>query len=613
MKEIDEYPEYKMHPFFKMMPRPLRKFVFRYCNTTVMLILGVIIFLIIIPVLTQRNLNINPYGMNNITKLDGRYITLIKHKTSNLLQPLTISFRKNVLESFTPYKRNSDDKCINRTVYNIELSRYLGLNPYEEDLSIERFLIVGNESDIGYKVSKLVQNPLQIGCQNFIDFASSDVSKILNTVKITHAVVNCPIEMMTYSEANYIRGISRFFKINDIKFAFVLDNIPSDEISKVITDYKGQVIIKPQIVSDKGLLTEALSDCLRSHHTEITIPSDETQITDLLDTQIANFVLNQINSTNNREPLIVIEGDNLMSLKKAIKMYANADDKCSISYSFSNMRDSQTNLKYKMVHLEGTQNPLSKIEVPDITYFVNETYMSFVVVFENQTSRALKLLNNIANHVSNYKIRDFEVILVGTTKFENIPLEIQGHATQILYNQPLTLTEAKNIGIHRSKGRFVCVIDANTQLRDLFFHAISMHDFNPYFLYKSVITQELKDYKFKLMRHIAHYENERFGDGFYLASRTFWNAVGGFPELGEYDSDNILVAKAMKLIPGYGIYNLDKFISMQESYVRKFNFIDKSEVYVQDFFCYGESKSLSKLYDIFKWGHPYDEFDEIIL
>ncbi|EAY03338.1 hypothetical protein TVAG_173840 [Trichomonas vaginalis G3] len=618
MKYIDPDPEYKMHPFIKNLPRPVRKFVLKYCNSTTLLILGVIVFLIIIPVLTQRHISELPYGINNVSKIDPRYSTILKYKHSNLLSPLSIYFRKSILDSFTPYVQNSDDKCINRTNYAFEQSRLLGINPYEKNLSDNYFLIIGSNTEIGSSLEHYAKNEhiptIGIGCQNFLDFSSSYATRILKTVRITRGVVSCPVDQIMHNDDQYIQGISRYFKSNNIPFTFIFEKIPNDSISKIINDFGGQIIKQPNLLSNKNLASQAYHDCLKSHHSEVTLPLEDEFLWNIHDFQFCKFVMEQLDSKSNRDPYIIVEGSKKLNLKKAIKDFANPNGKCSISFYYGKEKDYQTFLSYKVHKIDGQPNAFNNFaKNMDNEVVKRPPYISFVIAFQNETSRTQKLLNSIANNVNEFKINDFEVILVGNDKFEYLPLELQGHTTQIKYNIPMNLIEAKNVGLFRASGEFIAVVDANVLLRDIFFQAIKMRDFNPYVLYKSVVTTDLKEYKFKFMRNIAQYSLEKYGDGFFMASKLFWESVGGFPEFENYDTDNFLISKAMKLIPGYGLYNVDKFVSIQDSYLRKMKFVDDSDSFVRDLFCWGESKKLSKKYDLFTWGHQSYKFDELIL
>jgi hypothetical protein len=105
-----------------------------------------------------------------------------------------------------------------------------------------------------------------------------------------------------------------------------------------------------------------------------------------------------------------------------------------------------------------------------------------------------------------------------------------------------------------------------------------------------------------------------FAGDFLLASRQLWESVWGFNEIpANLNVDAVFLAKFLKLIPGYARFFIHPITIHQWHEANNWSgaAVRNVDVVMEEIACVGESKSLGKNFDIYKWGQLGEEFREV--
>ncbi|OHT12817.1 hypothetical protein TRFO_17168 [Tritrichomonas foetus] len=265
--------------------------------------------------------------------------------------------------------------------------------------------------------------------------------------------------------------------------------------------------------------------------------------------------------------------------------------------------------KYFMLYLEKTVDqllPLTPIEVVIVDYATESSRDPLRTLFDFQNSNKRKII-----------IRFIEVPVSFHSNLDNIKV-------------PFLEYYAKNIGIRRSKGKFVLAMNPDSLLSIEFLDLVSKKSFNEGFLYLSTRidmneneTREnaLEKLKFHKKNHKMDYIRINFdfewgfGD-FQMLSKQMWFAIGGFDQLPTNTYvDNLLFAKMLKILPGAFQMNLPTPILHQYhhhvSSKRPHN-LDIIKNAMKDYEKYGQFRQMNGEPDSENWGFPDEDFNEVI-
>jgi hypothetical protein len=222
------------------------------------------------------------------------------------------------------------------------------------------------------------------------------------------------------------------------------------------------------------------------------------------------------------------------------------------------------------------------------------------------------------------------------------------------YDSKLSFFEyiAKNIGIRRSRGRFVLSTNPDNILPSTFFELVASQDFSEGILYRSLrwdtrdgtfdgatvedvwqaagepwrlsefdVKQRCQygENRFSVSNTVQKFVDQAFpcgGGDFLLASRRLWDTVWGFNELpANPNVDAVFLAKWMKLIPGYARYFIQPVNIHQKHHKSNVmrQAVNDLDVVMEEIACVGESKALGKNQDNYKWGLYGEAFPEVLV
>ncbi|OHT16800.1 hypothetical protein TRFO_12866 [Tritrichomonas foetus] len=679
----------KMPIYLKMLPRPAQKFFLRYLTSPVLLVVGILVFLVLIPLLLQDRIDLASNGINNILILDPRYKELIYNLPKNRWFDLTVQYRREKLNQFTPYKTINKTKCIDRENYLFEFSRLAHLDPYKDDLSQPHTLVVGDKTDVGKSLISQLKNrniPVaHFGCQNSIDFSTYEAQKILEHVNISRAIVTCPMDFPKYSTTDglqsvkksygiYIRGLFRYFQFRKIPFILAIPDPVEGEHETVSTMFEGKIVKFPLLMGPDSLVSHTMKECAISGKSRIEIRGN-VSFCELTADQVADYLIE-----NNKIPMRThIIGSMSLSPQEILERINKENPKCNVTIVDSPHSSNKSPLTYTKVTLSGSQDEITKSLQQTDSSDTENPYLSIVVVGRHDNfsngfeTRTQNFINSIGKGLERHPLANIELVFVDyatpsdqtplsstfifpdtlkdRTRFINIPVERHLQLQKKL-NSTLSFFEyiVKNAGIRRAKGKFVLSTNPDNIFPSTFFQLVEQEDFNEGVFYRSIrwdtrdhtfddITIDdlyqamgepwrLKSFDVKQRCHqgssrfLISDSSQRFldqaypcgGGDFIMLSKEMWEASWGFDEVpANPNVDAVFLAKFMKMIPGYARMFLHP-INMHQKHEKK-NVMRKAvndhDVVMAEYACNGESKSLGKIYDNYKWGFAGEEFEEV--
>jgi hypothetical protein len=277
----------------------------------------------------------------------------------------------------------------------------------------------------------------------------------------------------------------------------------------------------------------------------------------------------------------------------------------------------------------------------------SEPYLSIVVVGHPRQA----FLDALGKGLERIPLARVELVVVEAVgeigPLSSVPARLRGR-TRII-QVPTNFSSvglARNVGIRRAKGRFVLSTSPATILPSDFFELVAAEDFTEGILYRAArwaVAEHLpanftidelwqtmgepwrlggSDAEVKCAvgahRLVVANSSQKFLDearpcgagDFLLASRQLWDVVWGFTE-GPKSADALLLAKFMKLIPGYA----SQFILPVTAHLKQQaeGEAHNLQAVIEELACAGESKTLGNNYDTHKWGQPGEGFDEILV
>lgn len=682
---IDKLPIY-----IKVLPRPLQKFILRYCTAPVLLFFGILFFLVILPLSIQDYIQEASRGLNNMFVKDPRYKYIIAEKPLNRWLELTLQFRQEVLTSYTPYVSDPESGCIDRERYRFEFVRLLGLNPYKDNLSRPHVLVIGDKTQIGTEIINQLNESgvpvAHVGCQNSIDFASDDAQTLFADLSVSDAIVTCPMVYPRYSHSdglsyvrkihsNYLRGIGRAMSNRQIPWTLVVEEPLEKEHGDIAREFGGRVIMTSPMAT---LPWRAAKECAKVGKSTVELKGYE-MYSEITPSDVAVFVVQNLKNKDYGNSIHLV-GEKEFKMRDVFEKWP--DSRCVVTVKPLPHR-SEPYKPENVVSLHGNGGQFGKEEVERArveNVHRDHPYLSFVVVgrhdnfsngFEN---RLQNFINSLGRGLERIPLADIELVVVDYATPEDrtplhdtvtIPMELKGKTRfirvpvarherlQARLKSDLEFFEyiAKNIGIRRANGDFILSTNPDNIFPSTLFELIAAEDFNRGVLYRSVrwdtrdntfknATVEdlwqavgepwrLKQFDVKQRcstgdsRFIVNDKLDKFtkqaypcaaGD-FLMASRELWSSVWGFTEIpANPNVDAVLIAKFMRLIPGYARFFIyPPNLHQKHDKVNVFRTsVENHETAIEEYACWGESKQLKK-FDTHKWGLVGEDFDEVLL
>ena len=699
----DDNPRDRMPIYLKVMPRPAQKFYLKYCTSPVKLAIGIIFFLIILPLLLQNQIQDASNGINNIFNIDPRYKELISGLPKNRWSDLFVQYRKEKLNEFTPFRTLPGTKCIDREKYAFELVRYLNLDPYFDDLSKPHILLVGDNTDLGSAILNNLQKNIDsytkkldddiyhvahCGCQHNIDFSSGDAPILLDYFNISRAIITCPEVLPKYSttdgakfskkfHSSYLKGLFRILKSKSIPFVYAAPDPIDEQYDVIVSNYGGKLVTYPMLMSHHSLISKSIRECQRTGKSRIEIYDTEL-VSDLSANVVAEYLINS--QIENLPPRVNLRGSTLLSIRDVFEKIKETQQ-CKIDIVSSPHSMKSSTQEFSQVKLKGSPSLINEaIKKKKIYDSQDDVYLTITVVgrhdnfsngFEDRTQN---FLNAIGKGLERHPLANIELVFVdystpsdkaplsdifeipktlkGKIRFITVP-ESRHKKLQKKFNSTLPFFEyiAKNIGIRRSKGKFILSTNPDNILPSTFFQLVEQEDFHEGVFYRSIrwdtrdntfqnITVDdlyqaigepwrLKEFDVKQR---CHEGNNRFlvattaekfldqaypcgGGDFIMLSQKLWESTHAFDEVpANPNVDAVFMSKMMKMIPGhirFFIHPLNIHQKHEKVNVKRASVHNHDKV-MAEYSCNGESKTLGKWPDTYRWGLYGETFEETI-
>lgn len=534
----------KMPLYLKILPRPIQKFLLRYCTSPVILVFFIILFLVIIPLLLQDKIEQASNGINNIFNIDMRYKELISNlPKNNRWLDLSVQYRREALNDFTPYKTYNNTKCINRPIYHFEFVRLLGLDPYHDDLSEPHILIVGDKTDLGRSlVNSLEAQNIKYahcGCQHSVDFSSPDTAIILEQINITRAIVTCPFSLAQYSttdgfhpqrrdHAAYLRNMFRTFKSRSIPYVYAYSGPSDNEFDLIAQMFEGQTLRFPHLIGDYSKIANVAKQCKATNKAHVEIFPEE-KVCGVTPDQVAEYLIRT--ETITKRP--GIKTANVKSITEVLQSLQKALPNCKIDMINSPHQATARYLTHSTIELHSDGNSIDKYiehlaslpEKPRNNGHIDDPYVSLCVVGRHDNfsnffeQRTQNFIDSVALGLERFPLARVELVFVdyatpsdrsplsetftlpeslrGRVRFINVPESVHTQLQNKL-NSTLGFFEyiVKNIGIRRSNGQFVLSTNPDNLFPSTLFQLIAEEDFNEGVFYRSV-RWDTRDNTFK--------------------------------------------------------------------------------------------------------------------
>lgn len=629
--------------------------------------------------------------------------TPILKQYANFNHWLEIAIPSPYLSKFNKYFKYSNilednNSCINRTEYQIELVRLVGYNPTLISEKKPVILVVGSQTSVGSAIIRKFERKnvsfVAIKGVNDIDFSSLDAFKLLDPFIISGALIvhgpallnHADVSSLDYQfdkNAAYFKNIFSYLHNRSISYVFSHHNIPYSDLVGFALQNGGCIVEYPLIIDSieqndlENPLMRVARECQMVHSSKIHIRPSE-RLHSITSDLISKFIRKQLKEKKKGRFSVV--GHNNMSIQDSLRIVAGKNCNLSIQDSLNDYESLPLSENYAII---GNDKPASEMVRDAFSSFQNlfdsSPYLSIVITGRHDNFsrgfevRAQNFLDSIANAFQKVPLASFEIVFVdyatpfGTTplsqiftiqnnlkkrvRFISVPVDTHKHIIEKL-NSTISFLEyiAKNIGIRRSKGRFILTTNPDSILSTEFFEIVSQKVFNPGVLYRAV-RWDLEEYSNHTVNEIARalnnpwdlgklkinkrcgYDSKSFaiidskeafdthsslcasGD-FLLLSKELWDSSGGFPEYpANPHVDAVFNSKMMRFIPGYARKILDQII-LHQYHPRKNVFrpgIPNHVDVMNEYCCFGHSRKLSTFADYPDWGLNNHTFNELRL
>lgn len=600
----------------------------------------------------------------------------------------------------------NDSKCIDRKQHQNEFLRVLGKDLYRDDMSDPRILIIGAGTALGAALSRRFsykKRPyIAIKGINEVDFSSLDVEILFQSVKLRCAFIAYQPPMKQHSTTDgsqysnriindYIKGLCSFLQRRNVPFAFAPNSIIEEETMTTALRAGACIVEMPLPIDSKAFYDlenptmRAVRECRKVGYTTIEV-NPHMKYTSYTADDVAKFVWKQIKHPEDlKKGRFLIYGASNATIQDAVEEAVNAAQlKCDITF-FDTKHAIQPVPESYHTALVGNENAnvLQMIRDEYSNFSMKEKdspYFSIVIVGRHDSfskgfeARAQNFINTIGENIKRVPLADIEIVFVdyatpeGKTLLHSelqIPKSLESKVRYIVVppethiqlrmrlNKSISFLEyiAKNIGIVRSKGKFVLTTNPDDLIPSSFFELVATRQFNTAIFYRA-LRWDMRDNTSKeyTIPQLAQGLNEPWvfdkwdinhrctssgnvfniinddmsfelysnpcGTGdFVLLSKKMWEAIGGFNEFpANPNVDTVFNAKMMKMLPGYVRIFVEPLI-LHQKHPKKNIFrpsVEEHPKYMKEYICYGRCPKCGPFADNQYWGLSNQKFEEII-
>lgn len=486
---------------------------------------------------TQINSNDSINKQINESKNEGKsYSIKSDNQWLDIIIPPENQIKSNHVFKYPEILQNqnlSDNHfSFDRLEFQIENSRYIRLNPYDQSFSEPKVLVIGANTATGSKVvSKLkLQNIPVIPIKNYIDldFSSPDAEDFFYNVTLTGAIVVHQPPLFRYASldgysyineiiGNYTDGLMNFLYKRNIPVVYAVTRPYFQSNTNVDYCYGAKLVFLPNVIDSEeiydteNILLRAARNCQLANHSKIVV-FENSIIESVTSEDAADFLISQFNNFHSGRVTLV--GSTNISLKEAIKMAVK--ENCKITYQKTSHKLKKVKESSNKYIIHGDVQSLIQSAFSDYTEQpIAKPYLSIVVTgrndhfangFENrsqffihQLAKSFKkvptasfefiFVDYATDYPKNpylYEIFDWPPELINRTRIIIVPEAFHKETAARLYSStPFLEYVAKNIGIWRSKGEFVLTMNPDSILSTNFIECISGRNLNEGFLYQT--------------------------------------------------------------------------------------------------------------------------------
>jgi hypothetical protein len=597
--------------------------------------------------------------------------------------------------------------CIDRSVAQHEFVRVLGKNLRAENLKEPQILIVGSSTALGAAIARSFAHKgaafIAVKGINEIDFSSPDARQLFEGIVLRRAFVIYQPPLSRYSKtdgagelnaiaAGYLKGISEFLNEREVPFVFAPVAPISEEVLAIALKNGGCVVEVPNLVDHLAFhdlenpMIRAVRECRISGRSFIEHAPGAT-VHSFTANEISKFVRKQIKDENDlRKGRFSIHGNSNVTVEQAVRIALEAAGfgSCDVSFGIwpHHIDDiPETHHQATVGDLDANVTAMIDRSFGEFSRQEKDSpYFSIVVVGRHDDFskgfevRAQNFLNTVDQHLEKVPLADVEIVFVdyatpvrnttllhevltvgphlkGKVKFVIVP---EASHSQLLkrLNGTISFPEyiAKNIGIRRSRGKFVLTTNPDDLLSIGFFELIAARQFNTALLYRAARWDQrnttvhaipelvrglnepwvMKEWdvnqrcqvqvpRFSIINSNETLEQKLFPCGagdFILMSKKMWDAVEGFNEFpANPNVDMLFFGRMMKFVPGFVQIIMYPLI-LHQRHVKRNIFrpsIENTHEYVAQYVCKGVCEKCGAYAEAIDWGLGDERFHEVVL
>ena len=492
------------------------------------------IFLIIFIFVLSSSIIISLFP--DLSPFENRYLDI---NFNNILNDLIIPFENSsIQETLTfryPELLNLKSLCFKRNKYNIELLRFLGLNPYFPSKKQPYTLVVGSNTALGSAIIKKLQNK-KIPIIIFDTVSDFDISILIsklhkNFLIISQAIVcfqpspfrktkiDSTIYYETFVTTSYKRLCECFTSLN-IPYVIAMQPPYLFNFISVNEWFESNTVLVPYFVDNRNSFDlenpfiRAAQECNLKGKTEILLHSGYN-IHSISAEDAADHVLTFVPFKKLEKS--IISGYDSISIEDGIDVFQQIFPNCEITTTIG--------YNHNNIQLRGIQSQIlgKKLNVSDliIKNFSNyknfkskDPYLSIIITgrhdkeFGGFLSLLQRFIDVIGRSLDIVSLADIELIIVEYSplndfkpliKLLSIPISLKGKIKIITVPQSIHLERtklfnstrtffhyfAKNIGIRRASGKFILVTNPDELIPTHFFEYVAAQQFKEGILYRA--------------------------------------------------------------------------------------------------------------------------------
>jgi hypothetical protein len=548
---------------------------------------------------------------------------------------------------------------VSRGRYFFEFLRIFGVDPHRDDLGAAHLLILGAHSSIGRALVREMSERRQAflaanGC-GVLDFERQELRDVLGYVSISGCIVADPDDCGVV----FLKSLAKWAAGRGIPVTIAALPHFRERIAGVRT-VSIPYFVDPEFPNDRwNLLYRIAAECEKANRSVVDVAPDEL-VRSITADKIAADLLDGAEVEKTAETA-------------SVESIAVAVEELGCTVEFVDGRGA---------------TPTPSVEIPafvrDVfgrTLPTTETYLSMVVVGRHDgfskgfEHRAQIFLDSLANSSETVPLANWELIFVdyatpsevkplaatfripprlkSRMRFVNVPVSAHVQFSRMT-NSSVSFLEyvAKNVGIRRSKGRFILTTNPDNIFGAEFFRQVEREEFNELVLYRANrwSANEGTESRFSADELRMALDNEDSladlslssrcprslertswqtavdalvdnawpcgaGD-FLLMSRRMWFAVHGFNEYpGNANVDALFLGKLMVIVPGY-VRHIIRTPIIHQYHPRQNIFrpsVREHEALMKDYACHAECPRLGRYEDSDSWGFGDQQFNETYL